>query len=51
MTMQEAVRRRMGFVEGVIKCYPEETLDAVIERIVKAEVRGFQKGHDTSLKN
>uniref|UniRef100_H3DAL1 Protein kinase, AMP-activated, gamma 3a non-catalytic subunit n=1 Tax=Tetraodon nigroviridis TaxID=99883 RepID=H3DAL1_TETNG len=38
MTMQEAVRRRTGFVEGVIKCYPEETLDTVIERIVEAEV-------------
>lgn len=37
--MQEAIRTRVGFVEGVIKCYPDETLDAVIERIVKAEVR------------
>lgn len=46
MTMQEAVRRRMGFVEGVIKCYPDETLDTIIERIVKAEVRVFQHGHN-----
>ncbi|XP_030635445.1 5'-AMP-activated protein kinase subunit gamma-2 isoform X1 [Chanos chanos] len=38
MTMQEAVRRRSCFVEGVIKCYPDETLDTIIDRIVKAEV-------------
>uniref|UniRef100_A0A3Q3JAE9 CBS domain-containing protein n=1 Tax=Monopterus albus TaxID=43700 RepID=A0A3Q3JAE9_MONAL len=38
MTMQEAVRRRMCFVEGVIKCHPDETLETIIERIVKAEV-------------
>lgn len=38
MTMEEAVRRRTCFVEGVIKCYPNETLDAIIDRIVKAEV-------------
>ncbi|XP_051982913.1 5'-AMP-activated protein kinase subunit gamma-1 isoform X1 [Xyrauchen texanus] len=38
MSMQEAVRRRRCFVEGVIKCYPDETLETVIDRIVKAEV-------------
>ncbi|XP_029695519.1 5'-AMP-activated protein kinase subunit gamma-1 isoform X2 [Takifugu rubripes] len=38
MTMQEAIRRRVGFVEGVIKCYPDETLDTIIERIVNAKV-------------
>lgn len=42
MTMLEAIRTRTGFVEGVIKCYPDETLDAVIERIVKAEVHAFR---------
>ncbi|KTF91115.1 hypothetical protein cypCar_00030878 [Cyprinus carpio] len=39
MSMQEAVRRRRGYVEGVIKCYPDETLETAIDRIVKAEVR------------
>uniref|UniRef100_A0A668AR49 Protein kinase, AMP-activated, gamma 3a non-catalytic subunit n=1 Tax=Myripristis murdjan TaxID=586833 RepID=A0A668AR49_9TELE len=38
MTMQEAVQRRTCFVEGVIKCYPDETLETIIDRIVKAEV-------------
>ncbi|XP_056114661.1 5'-AMP-activated protein kinase subunit gamma-1 isoform X1 [Rhinichthys klamathensis goyatoka] len=38
MSMQEAVRRRRCYVEGVIKCYPDETLETVIDRIVKAEV-------------
>ncbi|XP_054479687.1 5'-AMP-activated protein kinase subunit gamma-1 isoform X1 [Anoplopoma fimbria] len=38
MTMQEVVRRRSCFVEGVIKCYPDETLETIIDRIVSAEV-------------
>ncbi|XP_031148152.1 5'-AMP-activated protein kinase subunit gamma-1 isoform X2 [Sander lucioperca] len=38
MPMQEAVRRRSCFVEGVIKCYPDETLEIIIDRIVNAEV-------------
>lgn len=43
MTMREAIRRRPCFVEGVIKCYPDETLDTIIDRIVKAEVHIFFK--------
>ncbi|KAG8004655.1 5'-AMP-activated protein kinase subunit gamma-2, partial [Nibea albiflora] len=38
MTMMEAVSRRTCFVEGVIKCYPDETLETIIDRIVRAEV-------------
>ncbi|KAM9820370.1 LOW QUALITY PROTEIN: 5'-AMP-activated protein kinase subunit gamma-1 [Neosynchiropus ocellatus] len=38
ISMREAVARRTCFVEGVIKCYPDETLDVIIERIVSAEV-------------
>ncbi|XP_039894374.1 5'-AMP-activated protein kinase subunit gamma-1 isoform X1 [Simochromis diagramma] len=38
MTMQEAVEKRICCVEGVIKCYPYETLETIIDRIVKAEV-------------
>ncbi|KAM9328442.1 5'-AMP-activated protein kinase subunit gamma-1 [Pholidichthys leucotaenia] len=38
MTMAEAVRRRTCYVEGVIKCYPNETLETIINRIVTAEV-------------
>ncbi|XP_031413998.1 5'-AMP-activated protein kinase subunit gamma-3 isoform X5 [Clupea harengus] len=38
MTMREAVRRRTCFIEGVIKCHGHETLETVIDRIVKAEV-------------
>lgn len=51
MSMQEAIRRRVGLVEGVVKCYPDETLDAVIERIVQAEVRVFEQGHNTFVVN
>uniref|UniRef100_A0A669EYV3 5'-AMP-activated protein kinase subunit gamma-1 n=1 Tax=Oreochromis niloticus TaxID=8128 RepID=A0A669EYV3_ORENI len=38
MTMQEAVEKRICCVEGVIKCYPYETLEIILDRIVKAEV-------------
>ncbi|XP_062866982.1 5'-AMP-activated protein kinase subunit gamma-1 isoform X2 [Trichomycterus rosablanca] len=38
MSMREAVRRRRCYVEGVIKCYPDETLETAVDRIVSAEV-------------
>ncbi|XP_068612530.1 5'-AMP-activated protein kinase subunit gamma-1 [Brachionichthys hirsutus] len=38
VTMQEAICGRVCFVEGVIKCYPDETLETIIDRIVEAEV-------------
>ncbi|XP_053332958.1 5'-AMP-activated protein kinase subunit gamma-1 isoform X1 [Clarias gariepinus] len=38
MTMNEALKRRRCFVEGVIKCYPDETLKTAVDRIADAEV-------------
>ncbi|XP_077368470.1 5'-AMP-activated protein kinase subunit gamma-1 isoform X3 [Festucalex cinctus] len=38
VTMLEALDRRRCFMEGVIKCYPDETLETIIDRIVTAEV-------------
>lgn len=38
VTMKDAVRTRSCYVEGVITCHPDETLEVVLERIVKAEV-------------
>ncbi|KAG7463983.1 hypothetical protein MATL_G00182420 [Megalops atlanticus] len=38
MSMREALQRRVCCVEGVIKCYPHETLETVIDRIAEAEV-------------
>lgn len=38
MSMKEALRRRRCFVEGVIKCYPDETLETAVDRIADAEV-------------
>lgn len=49
ITMQEAIRRRMGFVEGVITCFLDETMDTIIERIVKAEVRAFKNGNNVNV--
>lgn len=38
MTMREAIASRACCVEGVLKCYRHETLEAIIDRIAKAEV-------------
>uniref|UniRef100_A0A671Z203 Protein kinase, AMP-activated, gamma 3b non-catalytic subunit n=1 Tax=Sparus aurata TaxID=8175 RepID=A0A671Z203_SPAAU len=38
MTMREAIASRACCVEGVLKCYPHETLETIIDRIAKAEV-------------
>ncbi|KAM8904102.1 5'-AMP-activated protein kinase subunit gamma-1 isoform 3-T5 [Spinachia spinachia] len=38
MPMRDAVHGRSCFIEGVIKCYPYETLETIIDRIVHAEV-------------
>ncbi|CAF1315729.1 unnamed protein product, partial [Didymodactylos carnosus] len=38
MTINEALNYRKERVEGVAKCYKEETLAVVLERIVRAEV-------------
>ncbi|KAI5090214.1 5'-AMP-activated protein kinase subunit gamma-1 isoform X2 [Silurus meridionalis] len=38
MSMKEALRRRRCFIEGVIKCYPDETLETAVDRIADAEV-------------
>uniref|UniRef100_A0A3P8Z1R8 CBS domain-containing protein n=1 Tax=Esox lucius TaxID=8010 RepID=A0A3P8Z1R8_ESOLU len=38
ISMQEAIQQRCCFIEGVIKCLPDETLGTAIDRIVKAEV-------------
>lgn len=48
MTMQEAIGRRTCFFEGVIKCYPDETLEAIIDRIVEAEVSFVLKDSEIS---
>ncbi|KAM7406949.1 hypothetical protein PAMA_002924 [Pampus argenteus] len=38
MTMREAIASRACWMEGVLKCYPHETLETIIDRIAKAEV-------------
>ncbi|KAF3843461.1 hypothetical protein F7725_002310, partial [Dissostichus mawsoni] len=38
MTVREAISSRACCVEGVLKCYPYETLETIIDRIAKAEV-------------
>ncbi|TTE66792.1 5'-AMP-activated protein kinase subunit gamma-1 [Bagarius yarrelli] len=50
MSMMQALRRRRCFVEGVIKCYPDETLETAVDRIAQAEVHRLvlvDRGDDT----
>ncbi|XP_039612399.1 5'-AMP-activated protein kinase subunit gamma-1-like isoform X1 [Polypterus senegalus] len=50
--VKEALQRRPHFMEGVLKCYPHETMEVIIDRIAEAEVHrlvlldesGFVKG-------
>ncbi|XP_040214051.1 5'-AMP-activated protein kinase subunit gamma-3 [Rana temporaria] len=41
ITVGEALRRRSLSLEGVLMCYPHETLETVIDRIVKEQVHRF----------
>ncbi|XP_040296831.1 5'-AMP-activated protein kinase subunit gamma-3 [Bufo bufo] len=41
ITVGEALRRRSLSLEGVLMCYPHETLEAVIDRIVREQVHRF----------
>lgn len=36
--MREAIESRSCCIEGVLKCYPHETLETIIDRIAEAEV-------------
>ncbi|XP_028322683.1 5'-AMP-activated protein kinase subunit gamma-1 isoform X2 [Gouania willdenowi] len=38
MTMEDAIRSRKCYIEGVIKCYHDDSLETIINRIVEAEV-------------
>uniref|UniRef100_A0A3B4AFM7 CBS domain-containing protein n=1 Tax=Periophthalmus magnuspinnatus TaxID=409849 RepID=A0A3B4AFM7_9GOBI len=38
VTMTETLKRRTCFIEGVLKCYPQESLETVLQRIVQAQV-------------
>lgn len=38
MTMREVIGGRSCCIEGVLKCYPHETLETIIDRIAEAEV-------------
>lgn len=47
MTMREAIASRACWMEGVLKCYPYETLETIIDRIAKAEVTHMYYHHPT----
>lgn len=38
MTVTQALRHRSQYFEGVMKCNKLETLETIVDRIVKAEV-------------
>lgn len=39
--MREALRQRTICLEGVLTCYPHETMETIIDRIAKEQVSGW----------
>lgn len=42
ITVTQALEHRSQYFEGVVKCSKLETLETIVDRIVKAEVRSWQ---------
>lgn len=42
VSVTKALQHRSHYFEGVLKCYLHETLEAIINRLVEAEVGGQQ---------
>lgn len=40
ITVTQALQHRSQYFEGVVKCNKLETLETIVDRIVRAEVRG-----------
>lgn len=43
VTVTQALRHRSQYFEGVMKCNKLETLETIVDRIVKAEVPGYRR--------
>lgn len=43
--MTQALQHRSQYFEGVVKCSKLETLETIVDRIVRAEVRGRSPAH------
>lgn len=41
ITVTQALKHRSQYFEGVMKCHKMETMETIVDRIVKAEVRFF----------
>lgn len=39
ITVTQALKHRSQYFEGVVKCHKMETMETIVDRIVKAEVR------------
>lgn len=44
ITVTQALKHRSQYFEGVMKCHKMETMETIVDRIVKAEVR-FWRTH------
>lgn len=51
VTVTQALRHRSQYFEGVMKCNRLETLETIVDRIVKAEVTGLVTSQLQSIKN
>lgn len=48
VTVTQALRHRSQYFEGVMKCNKLETLETIVDRIVKAEVPGYRRCQNVS---
>lgn len=46
--MTQALKHRSQYFEGVMKCHKMETMETIVDRIVKAEVRHRDGGFSSS---
>lgn len=49
ITVTQALEHRSQYFEGVVKCSKPETLETIVDRIVKAEVRSWQEAPVSEL--
>lgn len=51
ITVTQALQHRSQYFEGVVKCNKLETLETIVDRIVRAEVSGPSLAHTARLRD
>ncbi len=51
ITVTQALKHRSQYFEGVMKCHKMETMETIVDRIVKAEVRFLKHKYTHAFRN